>query len=45
MARDPCDQQALTISATAPAEFQQFLLDEVDRWARVVREAKIKAEE
>ena len=36
------DQQSLTIVASSPEELQKFLANEVERWARVVRENKIK---
>ena len=36
------DQQALTVVASSPEEFQKFLVNEVERWARVVRDNKIK---
>jgi tripartite-type tricarboxylate transporter receptor subunit TctC len=36
------DQQALIVSASSPDEFQKFLVNEVERWARVVRDNKIK---
>ena len=39
------DQQALTVTASSPEEFQKFLVNEVERWARVVRENRIKAGE
>jgi tripartite-type tricarboxylate transporter receptor subunit TctC len=36
------DQQALGVVASSPEEFQKFLVNEVERWARVVRDNKIK---
>ena len=39
------DQQALTLIASSPEEFNRFLASEVERWARVVRENKIRAGE
>lgn len=39
------DQQALTIVASSPEEFGKFVASEVERWARVVRDNKIKAGE
>jgi len=39
------DQQALTIVASSPEEFSKFVANEVERWARVVRDNKIKAGE
>ena len=39
------DQQALTVVASSPDEFGKFLANEVERWARVVRDNKIKAGE
>jgi tripartite-type tricarboxylate transporter receptor subunit TctC len=36
------DQQALRVVASSPEEFQKFLVNEVERWARVVRDNKIK---
>src|SRR5215212_149970 len=39
------DQQALAVTASSPDEFQKFLGNEVERWARVVRDNKIKAGE
>jgi tripartite-type tricarboxylate transporter receptor subunit TctC len=39
------DQQALTVVASSPEEFAKFLANEVARWARVVRDNKIKAGE
>ena len=39
------DQQALTVTASSPEEFQKFLVNEVERWARVVRDNRIKAGE
>ena len=39
------DQQALTVIASSPDEFGRFLASEVERWARVVRDNKIKAGE
>ena len=36
------DQQALAVTASSPDEFQKFLVSEIDRWARVVRDNKIK---
>jgi tripartite-type tricarboxylate transporter receptor subunit TctC len=40
--RQHFDQQALTVTASSPAELQAFLVNEVERWARVVRDNKIK---
>ncbi len=37
------DQQALSVVASSPEEFGKFLAFEVERWARVVRENRIKA--
>ena len=37
--------QALTVIASSPEEFGRFLASEVERWARVVRDNKIKAGE
>jgi tripartite-type tricarboxylate transporter receptor subunit TctC len=39
------DQQALAVTASSPDEFQKFLTNEVERWARIVRDNKIKAGE
>jgi tripartite-type tricarboxylate transporter receptor subunit TctC len=39
------DQQALNVVASSPDEFQKFLINEVERWARIVRDNKIKAGE
>ena len=39
------DQQALVVVASSPDEFGKFLANEVERWARVVRDNKIKAGE
>jgi len=39
------DQQALTVVASSPDEFGKFLANEVERWARVVRDNKINAGE
>ena len=39
------DQQALTVVASSPEEFGKFVASEVERWARVVRDNKIKAGE
>jgi tripartite-type tricarboxylate transporter receptor subunit TctC len=39
------DQQALAVTSSSPDEFQKFLVNEVERWARVVRDNKIKAGE
>jgi len=39
------DQQALTVVASSPEEFGKFVANEVERWARVVRDNKIKAGE
>lgn len=39
------DQQALTVIASPPEEFGKFVAAEVERWARVVKENKIKAGE
>lgn len=39
------DQQALTIVASSPEAFGKFVASEVERWARVVRDNKIKAGE
>ena len=36
------DQQSLAVTASSPDEFQRFLVNEVERWARVVRDNKIK---
>ena len=36
------DQQALAVIASSPDEFGKFLAAEVERWARVVRDNKIK---
>ena len=36
------DQQALAVVASSPDEFAKFLASEVERWARVVRDNKIK---
>ncbi|MCE9638618.1 MAG: tripartite tricarboxylate transporter substrate binding protein [Betaproteobacteria bacterium] len=36
------DQQSLAVTASSPDEFQKFLVNEVERWARVVRDNKIK---
>jgi len=36
------DQQALVVVASSPEEFGKFVASEVERWARVVRENKIK---
>ena len=43
--RQQFDQQALTVTASSPEELQKFLINEVERWARVVRDNKIKAGE
>jgi tripartite-type tricarboxylate transporter receptor subunit TctC len=37
------DVQALTVVASSPDEFGKFVASEVERWARVVRENRIKA--
>lgn len=37
------EQQALTLVVSSPEEFGKFVAAEVERWARVVRENKIKA--
>jgi tripartite-type tricarboxylate transporter receptor subunit TctC len=37
------DVQALTVVASSPDEFGKFVAGEVERWARVVRDNKIKA--
>jgi tripartite-type tricarboxylate transporter receptor subunit TctC len=39
------DQQSLTVVASSPEEFNRFLVNEVERWARVVRDNKIRAGE
>ena len=39
------DQQSLAVTASTPDEFQKFLVNEVERWGRVVRDNKIKAGE
>jgi tripartite-type tricarboxylate transporter receptor subunit TctC len=39
------DQQALGVIASSPDAFQKFLVSEVERWGRVVRENKIMAGE
>lgn len=39
------DQQSLAVVASPPDEFGKFLANEVDRWARVVRDNQIKAGE
>jgi tripartite-type tricarboxylate transporter receptor subunit TctC len=39
------EQQALAVTASSPDEFQKFLVNEVERWARIVRDNKIKAGE
>ncbi len=39
------EQQALTVVASSPEEFSRFLANEVERWARVVRDNKIRAGE
>jgi tripartite-type tricarboxylate transporter receptor subunit TctC len=39
------DQQALTVVASSPEELGKFVSNEVERWARVVRDNKIKAGE
>jgi tripartite-type tricarboxylate transporter receptor subunit TctC len=39
------DQQALTVIASSPEEFGKFVANEVERWARVVKDNKIKAGE
>jgi tripartite-type tricarboxylate transporter receptor subunit TctC len=39
------NQQALTVVASSPDAFGKFLANEVARWARVVRDNKIKAGE
>ncbi len=36
------DQQSLAVTASSPEEFQKFLVNEVERWARVVKDNKIK---
>ena len=36
------DQQALVVVASTPDEFGRFVAAEVERWARVVRESRIK---
>ena len=36
------DQQSLVVTASTPDEFQKFLVNEVERWGRVVRDNKIK---
>ena len=36
------DQQSLAVTASTPDEFQKFLVNEVERWGRVVRDNKIK---
>ena len=43
--RQQFDQQALTVTASSPEELQKFLVNEVERWARVVRDNRIKAGE
>ena len=43
--RQNFDQQALTVVASTPEAFGRFLASEVERWARVVRDNKIKAGE
>jgi tripartite-type tricarboxylate transporter receptor subunit TctC len=40
--RQHFDQQALTVTASSPEELQKFLVNEVERWARVVRDNRIK---
>lgn len=47
--RDPANQERFTllgleIIASSPAEFREAIASEVKRWARVVKEANIKAE-
>jgi len=47
--RDPANQERFTslgleIIASSPAEFRESIASEVKRWARVVKEADIKAE-
>ena len=37
------EQQALTLGLSSPEEFGKFVAAEVERWARVVRDNKIKA--
>jgi tripartite-type tricarboxylate transporter receptor subunit TctC len=39
------DQQALAVTASSPEDFRKFLTNEVERWARVVRDNKIQAGE
>lgn len=39
------DQQALTVVASSPEELGRFIANEVERWARVVRDNKIQAGE
>ncbi len=39
------DQQALAVTASSPEELQKFLVNEIERWARVVRDNRIKAGE
>ena len=39
------DLQALTVIASSPEDFGRFLANEVERWARVVRDNNIKAGE
>ena len=38
-------QMGIVMSASAPDELGKFLAGEVDRWAKVVKEHKIKAGE
>jgi tripartite-type tricarboxylate transporter receptor subunit TctC len=40
--RQHFDQQAVTVTASSPEDLQKFLVGEVERWARVVRDNKIK---
>ncbi len=40
--RQHFDQQALSVTASSPEELQKFLVAEVERWARVVRNNNIK---
>lgn len=35
-------QQGSTLIASTPAQFERFLRDEIAKWARIIREAKIK---
>ena len=41
--REHLEQQALTLVVSSPEEFGRFVAAEVERWARVVRDNKIKA--